>query len=122
MGWDCADKDNMKENKSEKDLRAEELEQIAGAMEGNKDSVEWCQNHFIDVLPWDKQNDWSGFNIEEIHGYPKCLWIFRKLGIKNIQECRFGLFEKISAMDTDNGHTRLALLGLRTLHDYMEKN
>ena len=101
------------------DIRNAEKYYVYAVMSGNKDAAEWCQNHFIDSLPWEKKTNWSDIDVLTIHGYPKCTWIYLRIGIKTVQDCREGLFEKMALLSPEHGHVQLACLGLRTLRDYM---
>lgn len=108
-------------NGVEVNIRMAEKYYVSAAILKNKDGVDWCQKHFIEALPWEKKDDWSDIDILSIHGYPKCTWFFLKAGIKNVQECRTGLFDRLSQFSTERGHVNLICLGLRALKEYMEK-
>ncbi|MBE5832977.1 MAG: hypothetical protein E7306_14715 [Butyrivibrio sp.] len=97
-----------------------ENDYLTSAMGGDKDAIKWCQNHFIDTLPWDKRNNWAEISVEEIHAHPKCSWVFKIVGINNVLQCKEGFFDKITCNEKVIRNKGLVRLGLSSLRKYME--
>ncbi len=96
--------------------RAERYYEIL-ALSGNKEAIDWCQEHIIDTLPWDRDVDWDNQELLKIPMIPRGVYAIKKIGIKTIGECRKGFFERASKCND------LKLISLRAslkiLRDYM---
>jgi TPR repeat protein len=46
------------------DLASEKY--LEATLHGEPDAKEWCQNYFIDELPWDKRSDWSNVALKDL--------------------------------------------------------
>lgn len=82
---------------------------LRAAIKGEENAIEWCQKHFIDNLPWNKQSDWSNILIaDEFQGV--IANVAEQLGCGNLEEIRNFKFEELE----DNG-SHISELSLRRL-------
>ena len=93
---------------------------LRAAMAGNNNAIDWCQEHFIDQLPWNKQSDWSNVAISEVfqNGIAKTA---EKLGFITFEDIKKF---KISLLSEDN-NTNIPTTKIRKLlvsvADYIER-
>lgn len=85
---------------------------LKAAIKGEENAVEWCQKHFLDELPWDKQSNWSDVVIAE--EFPEIIAkTAKQIECNNLEDLRKFEFENLKDLDLSIEEAHLRRLFVR---------